>query len=745
MARLIRNRPKPVRTLPPERLRRRRELILVGAVVAAMVLLTWAETRLINFGADFPISNTVLMFTLININLLLLILLIFLVFRNLVKVLYERRRKVMGAQLRTRLVIAFIALTLLPTAVLFYFSLNFINTSLEFWFNAPIEQALEKSLQVGQGLYENLEGRHRFFLERIVAETERRNLFAPGNRSALADHLERSRREFNLQGVEAYSSAAERIVLRKGPALEALAMEPVTPGNLRRDSGGNRVRVVSAETGFGELNRIVAPTPMGEAPAKTRGFVAVAFLIPPDLSEALAAISRGVEEYRQIKMLKQPVRVTYYIILSVVALLVVFCAVWLGFHIAKSISGPIHELAEGTRRVAEGDLGFTIPPGGDDEIGSLVTAFNRMTRDLRANREQLVLSARMLREQNAEIEKRRRYMEIVLTSVSAGVVTLDAGGFVTTLNLSAERMLGVRGDAVRGQHYRRLLRGDFLLLAEEVLGQTRAAGDHAVDTPVRLTVNGRPRSLMAHTTTLQDDAGQHLGVVAVLDDLTDQERAQRMAAWREVARRIAHEVKNPLTPISLSAQRLQRKYAARVAEPVFTECTQMIIDQVEQIRNLVNEFSTFARFPAAHPEPCALPPIIDEAIALYREGHPEVRFPVETDGDIPHLNLDRRQIKQALINLVDNAVTAMRQRGEITFRLRHHPERKTVRLRVADTGPGIPDADKTRLFEPYFSTKKSGMGLGLTIVNSILADHKATIRVQDHDAGGTMFVIEFPV
>jgi two-component system nitrogen regulation sensor histidine kinase NtrY len=723
----------------------RRELVLIAAVIAAMALLTWMETRLIDFGVNFPISNTVLMFTLININLLLLILLIFLVFRNLVKLLYERRRKVMGAQLRTRLVIAFIALTLLPTAVLFYFSLNFINTSLEFWFNAPIEQALEKSLKVGQGLYDQMESRHRFFLERIIRETDRRDLFAPENRASLADYLANARRSFNLQGVAAYNAQAERIVFHQEDRLEELEVEPVTPGNLRREAGENRIRVISDDTGFGELNRIVAPTPLEAAPDAAQGFLAVAFLIPPDLAEDLAAISRGVEEYRQIKMLKRPVRVTYYIVLSVVALLVVFCALWLGLHIARSISGPIRELADGTRRVAEGDLGFTIPPGGDDEIGSLVASFNRMTRDLRANREQLVLSARMLREQNAEIEKRRRYMEIVLTSVSAGVVTLDAGGFVTTINTSAERMLGVQGDAVRGQHYRRLLSGDYLELAEEVLAQTRAARDHAVDTPLRVAVDGRPRSLMARTTTLQDDQGQHLGVVAVLDDLTDQERAQRMAAWREVARRIAHEVKNPLTPISLSAQRLQRKYADRVDEPVFAECTRMIIDQVEQIRNLVNEFSSFARFPAANPEPCELPPVVDEAIALYREGHPDVRFTVETDGEMPTLHLDRRQIKQALINLVDNAVTAMQQQGEIRFHLRHDPSRKTVWLTVADTGPGIPDADKTRLFEPYFSTKKSGMGLGLSIVNSILADHGGAVRVRDHHPRGTVFILELPV
>jgi len=231
----------------------------------------------------------------------------------------------------------------------------------------------------------------------------------------------------------------------------------------------------------------------------------------------------------------------------------------------------------------------------------------------------------------------------------------------------------------------------------------------------------------------------------VFDDLTDLERAQRMAAWREVARRIAHEVKNPLTPIILSAQRIQRKYSRRLDESVFDECTQMIIDQVELIRNLVNEFSAFARFPTANPAPCQLPPVIEETLALYREGHPEVHFHVRVDGTIPTVHIDRQQIKQAMINLVDNAIAAMREKGTIWIDVRHDSEEESVRIEVADDGPGISAEDKTRLFEPYFSTKKSGMGLGLTIVNTIVEDHNGTISVADRDPSGAIFAIQLPV
>ncbi|MBU0698077.1 MAG: GHKL domain-containing protein, partial [Proteobacteria bacterium] len=211
------------------------------------------------------------------------------------------------------------------------------------------------------------------------------------------------------------------------------------------------------------------------------------------------------------------------------------------------------------------------------------------------------------------------------------------------------------------------------------------------------------------------------------------------------ARRIAHEVKNPLTPITLSAQRLKRKYSEQLNQPVFDECTRTIIDHVELIRNLVDEFSTFARFPTANPKPCDLPPIIEETLALYKEGHPNISFDLTIKDDIPQLNLDRQQIKRAMINLVDNAIGAIKEQGCISVAITNDSILKIVRIEIADNGDGISDEDKTRLFEPYFSTKKSGMGLGLTIVSTIVADHNGMIRVQDNQPRGAKFVIELPI
>jgi len=728
-----------------ERNRRKREVIISVVIIAVIALLTFAENRIMHFGAGIPVSNTILMFILININLLLLILLIFLVFRNLVKLLYDRKRKVMGAKLRTKLVVAFITLSLLPTIVLFFFSINFITTSIEFWFNVPVEQALENSLRVGRSLYWHAEETNSFFMERMSYQIEAKKLLDPKNKKALFRYIQIVQREFNLNAVEIYTANADRLTFALAPGLEDKPFAVISSDDLKKNIPLNSVRTVSERISSGELIRTIGTIPFGVAPPAAEAFVALANLMPPDLAENMASISRGYEEYQQIKLLKKPIQITYYITLSIVALLVVFCAVWFGFYLAKTITIPIRELAEGTRKVAEGDLSFSIEMVADDEIGSLVNSFNKMTKDLRIGRDQLELSARLLRDQNVEIEKRRQYMEIVLKNVSAGVITLDAGGFISTMNKSAEKMLNLKSEDIIKKSYKKILSGEMLDLAEEVMEQLKTSRNDAVRLPLKLAIDGRPMSFLMHINALKDDIGQHMGIVMVFDDLTELEKAQRMAAWREVARRIAHEVKNPLTPISLSAQRLKRKYSDQIKQPVFDECTQTITDHVELIRNLVDEFSLFARFPTANPKPCDLPPIIEETLALYKEGHKKINFNFNITEDIPRLNLDRQQIKQAMINLVDNAIGSIRNEGNILIILTHDPILKIVRLEVADDGVGISDIDKTRLFEPYFSTKKAGMGLGLTIVSSIITDHNGMIRVQDNKPKGAKFVIDLPV
>lgn len=728
-----------------DRKRQKREGVIILAVILVVGLLTYVENKIVYFGTDFPLSNTILMFILININLLLLVLLIFLVFRNLVKLLYDRKRKVMGAKLRTRLVMAFVMLTLLPTTVLFFFSISFITTNIKFWVDVNVEEALDASLDVGHQVYAQSEKNNLFFIEDVSSFVDRRHLLDDENREALESYVKETQSRYHLSAVEVYDANFRRITFARSGAMGKQPFISLSANHLQKDPSPKKVHSVFQETARGEIVRSVGTIPFGVERLKSNGFVVITDLISANLRHNLEVVSRGVEGHRQMKLIKRPIEITYYIALSIVALLVMFGAVWVGFYLAKTITIPIKELAEGTLRVAEGDLNVSIDIVAEDEMGSLVNSFNKMIKDLRENRDQLEASARMLQAQNVEIEEKRQFMEIVLKHVSAGVVTLTAEGVFTTMSQSAEKMLNIEAESVLTRSYKELLKGEHLQFALDVIDKLARTHREFIDVPIRVTISGRHRSFLLHLNALYDEGGNALGFVLVFDDLTEIEKAQRLAAWREVARRIAHEVKNPLTPITLSAERLKRKYAKTIDETVFSECVQMIIDHVAMIRNLVNEFSTFAKFPSANPEPNALGPIIDEAVALYKEGHEQVLFDVRVPKQIPELNLDRQQMKQAMINLLGNAVSAIKENGLIEIIVTHDPILKMVRIEVADDGPGISDEDKIRLFEPYFSTKQSGMGLGLTIVNSIVADHFGMIRVQDNHPRGAKFVIELPV
>jgi two-component system nitrogen regulation sensor histidine kinase NtrY len=351
----------------------------------------------------------------------------------------------------------------------------------------------------------------------------------------------------------------------------------------------------------------------------------------------------------------------------------------------------------------------------------------------------------MLRQQNAELEKSRQYMEIVLKNISAGVVSIDSDGVITTINKAAESMLAITGRHIIGRSFRQVLSGEYLHMAEKLFEQSGTQGRQSVQIPVSVTVSGIPRHFSLHYSPLRDDTGKNIGAVLVFDDVTELEKAQRMAAWREVARRIAHEVKNPLTPIKLSAQRLKRRYSKDIDDEVFDSCADTIVRHVDLIRNLVNQFSAFAKFPDVTFTRARIESIILETIDLYREGLENVTFRTRFDDNLPSLKLDHQHMKQAFINLIDNAVSAMNKQGTIVIDVSFDPILKMVRIEIADTGKGISDMEKTKMFEPYFSTKKSGMGLGLAIVNSIVSDHNGVIRVQDNPPTGAKFIIELPI
>jgi two-component system nitrogen regulation sensor histidine kinase NtrY len=338
-------------------------------------------------------------------------------------------------------------------------------------------------------------------------------------------------------------------------------------------------------------------------------------------------------------------------------------------------------------------------------------------------------------------------MEVVLKNIAAGVVSVDAEGKITTINNSVEVLFGVRAEEAKGKHYTAFLDQSQMEIVKAFIASYKEGRHAYLEQPAQVKVAGVPMSLFIKVSVLRDDLDQFMGVVAVLDDFTELEKVQRMAAWREVARRIAHEIKNPLTPIQLSAQRLRRKYheLAEGDGSVFDECTRTIIQQVDHMKSLVNEFSRFARLPRAKLEPCSLYEIVEEGLGLYRHNFSSISFHLEKDDDMPALRLDRDQFRQVIINLIENSVHAIgRERGEISIRLSYDSALKIARLECADTGHGIAPENRQRVFEPYYSTKEKGTGLGLAIVSSIIADHNGFIRVRGNEPRGTVFTVELP-
>ncbi|PLX91566.1 MAG: PAS domain-containing sensor histidine kinase [Desulfuromonas sp.] len=733
---------------PPEheQRKRRREWLAIALTTLLVLILSHFETQFFALAARFPLSNSILALLLINVNILLILFILFLVFRNLFKLLLERRRNVPGARLRSKLVLAFVALSLIPTMLLFFAASGFITSSIESWFNDQIENSLQESLDVAQTYYKNSAENALYYGEQLALVIKDEKLLNEANLPLLRALVETKQQEYNLGVVEVFSATHEELVRSTNPQIPTTEFSDPDSDLIREALQGGRFSRITP-IGKADLIRGVVPIRSNWNEADVVGVVVINYYVPYSLVSKMKEISSSFEQFKQTKQLKGKIKKGYVIILLLIALIIIFLATWFGFHLARGITEPIQELAIATSRVAEGDLEVRLEPRSDDEVGALVHAFNSMTTDLQRAHGSLEEANLQLQQANIESEQRRRYMEIVLRNVTAGVIALDRQGNLTTINVSAEQLLKIDTDQVLGKNFRNVVSSEHLPLIKDLLRELIQSGQSTLRRQITLTIKESKLTLLVTVTTLQDEEGEFMGTVVVFDDLTQLIKAQRMAAWREVARRIAHEIKNPLTPIQLSAQRLRRRYLERFREDdtVFDECTTMVIRQVDELKNLVNEFSNFARMPAANPAPCDLNPVVNEALQLYEEGHPDLTFAFQADPQLPTFSFDRDQIKRVLINLLDNAVAAVTEEGgHIEIGSRFDPELKMVSLSIADNGCGISSEDRPRLFEPYFSTKKSGTGLGLAIVATIINDHHGYIRVKENSPRGTVFVIELP-
>ncbi len=714
-------------------------------------LLAYTQRSLLKGELNLPLSSTVLIFALININGLLLLLMLYLILRNLVELIFERKNSILGSRLRVRLVIAFVSLSMIPTIILFLVSLGSVSTAMEYWFNSNVEESLQSSLVLARNLFHETEDQAVTMGNHIRQRFERGELNMHDN-IKLQQRFDTTLSLVPLGTPDALSLIRPElgiVVSAKGKRLASVSLPAIPTEALRKAANSLEPEIITRQVAVGELVQAIMPVQpdaSNQTNQTNQTFLITTLLIPIEKLALMQSVSKGITDYKQLVILKAPIKLSMIIMLLIITLLILFGAIWFGFFIARSMTSSINKLAQGTQRVADGDLDFTIEKESNDEMGLLVDSFNSMTSDLLQSNRELAETHQALQQSTLISEQRRRYLETILKNVAAGVIAINKNNEVTTINPFAEKLLKIDPTNFLHKDFHTALPRSHIPVIESFFDDLLKSGKRSIERHLNLTVRkGETYSLLVNITRLIDEQGQSIGYVIVFDNLTKLEKAQRLAAWQEVARRIAHEIKNPLTPIQLSAQRLRKRYLATIANnpEIFEQCTGTIISQVDEIKRLVTEFSDFARMPRVKKQQADIIAIAADTLVLYREGHKHINFLLEHD-EVPLFPFDPVQIKRVLINLLDNAVSILAHGGCIATVIRLQQSKNLVKIIVRDDGSGMSDQVRQRLFEPYFSTRKSGTGLGLAIAHTIITEHNGAIQVQDNTPSGTVFTIELP-
>jgi two-component system nitrogen regulation sensor histidine kinase NtrY len=694
-----------------------------------------------------PTTSYAFVLLLLNLDLIGFVVLTLLLSRNLIKAYFERRHRLVGSGFRTKLIAAFIGFSLIPTILLAIVASGLVNKAVDVWFSDQIDRVMKDSYEVARMQHAGHIALAVNSARALGQELFREDMLTSEQRDLLIAAMARKRMEYGVAGIEVFSSKMETLTKALDAEIPAGVLDlPVSQLVLQVINGKQEFTSVQ-EAQTGRLVRAGVPVAAGNNRGELAGVVVVEAYVPESLLTKMEGIGRQYEEYKQIKAMKNPIKAGAYLFVAVVTVMILFSATWFGFYVARSITVPIQRLAEATEAVAQGDLSVKIDAKATDEIGTLIESFNRMTGDLQGSKFKLEDANRSLRQTNVELDRRRAYIETVVETIAAGLLSIDRNGIVTTFNPSGERILGLSADWIRDRPVNEVFKEFGLDVFQAVYDRMQADDRDDWSLEGQVDVQGKPVKIRLSGSRMRDEANKDLGYVLIFDDLTELIKAQKVAAWQEVARRVAHEIKNPLTPIQLSAQRLRKKFFEKSPDfdKIFDEATNVIVTEVGSLKHMVDEFSKFARLPAPQMARQSLSEVIQEVLTLYRAAHKDIAFCVELDEDLPVLNFDREQLKRVCVNLFDNAIQAMNHTGRVWVSTKYDTKRKRAIVSVADEGVGITPEDQEKLFVPYFTRKKTGTGLGLAIVRRIITDHDGQIQASNNQPKGAVFTFDLPV
>ena len=716
-----------------EKKRRKRELIIAGVAFGIVLILTYIQLTKLYAGDR-------LFMALFNINFIILIGILFVVIRNSYKLFLERRQRILGSGLRSRLTLAFVSLAMIPCLLMLFVTTKYVQLSMDFWFKEQIETSLDYALSVTSTAYQRTEqslGTRSQAIEDTLLQTS-----LPLTSASVQHSLTTKRKEYNIDFVGLIHkdksliswSSADNSTEPYASARSELHLD-----NIALD--GRESSLVPAFTGD-YLFYITPLTYHDEV------YLVLAENMGAGLSAKVERINKGVNEYKALRKVRRSLKGLLYISLAVLTGLITMAAIWLAFRLARDISAPILAVASGIKRIASGDLSIRLEDSPTDEMTTLVRSFNKMAQDLDTSRQEIVGFNYKLERQNLAIAQHNKYIETVLNNIDSGVISFDANGFITTMNKAASNMFQIPPEKAIGKKANDFVYATYVLRIETIQQQLRSKQKSRVQQSFVFPIGSEEKRILVTCVGFATD-DIYSGCVAVFEDISEVERMQRLAAWREVARRIAHEIKNPLTPIKLSAERLAKKFGSGIEDPAFTQSTKLIISQVEQLQSMVQEFSAFAKLPEIKPVTSSITAVIRDSMELFTTSHPHINWQVTLPENLPTLLLDPEAMQRVFINLFTNAIEAFTLSKEehpaVSVSVQWEQEMSFLHINVENNGAPVSEEIRSQMFDPYVSNKKGGTGLGLTIVRSIIADHHGYVRAHHREGGGIIITIELPV